>query len=318
MSVDYYKTLEISREASAEEVRKAYKKMARKYHPDLNPDDEAALKKFNEVQEAYDVLSDSDKREQYDRYGTAFKGGQGPQPGYTYSWKEGSGGPGGFSDLDLGDLFGGQIDLGGMFGGGGGSPFGRQTGARSRRPRAMKGQDHRLEIDVPFHVAAEGGEHRLELRRDGKPERLNIKIPAGVDDGSVIRLAGEGSPGTGGGENGDLLVTIRVAPHPYFKRDGNNILVEVPIKVSEAVLGAKVDVPTLNDGNVLLTVPAGSSSGTKLRLRGKGVPDRKTKVRGDQFVTLKIVVPQKLDSKADQLMRQFADHEKTNPRENLW
>ncbi len=124
--------------------------------------------------------------------------------------------------------------------------------------------------------------------------------------------------GVNGGDKGDLLVTIRVGPHPYFKRDGNDLLVEVPVTVSEAVLGAKVEVPTLTEGNVMLTVPPGSSSGTKLRLRGKGIPDRKTKQRGDQFVTLKIAVPQHLSPKADQLMRQFADEEKTNPREKLW
>jgi len=317
MAVDYYKTLGVSREASADEVRKAYKQMARKYHPDLNQDDPAAQQKFAEVQEAFDVLSNSEKREQYDRYGTAFKSGQGPQPGYTYSWKGGSGEEG-FSDIDLSDLFGGQVDLGGMFGGG--SPFGRGGGggARARKPRPAKGQDHRLEINVPFYVAAVGGEHQLELRRDGKPERLNIKVPAGVDEGSVIRLAGEGSPGVNGGDNGDLLVKIHVAPHPYFKRVGNDLHVEVPVTVSEAVLGAKVDVPTLKEGKVVMTVPAGSSSGTKLRLREKGIPDRKTGKPGDQFVILKIVVPQKLNPQADQLMRQFSDYETSNPRENLW
>ncbi len=318
MAEDYYKTLGVSREASADEVRKAYKKMARKYHPDMNPDDAQAAEKFKEVQEAFDVLGDSERREQYDRYGTAFKSGTGPQPGQTYTWKDVSGGPGGYGDLDLGDLFGGQLDLEGIFGGGGGSPFGRGSARTQRQQRAAKGQDHRLEIDIPFHVAAEGGEHRLELQRDGKPERLTVKIPAGVETGSVIRLAGEGSPGINGGPQGDLLVTIRVAPHPYFKRDGNDLVVEVPVTVSEAVLGAKVEVPTLTEGNVVLTVPPGSSSGKKLRLRGKGVPDRKTKIRGDQFVVLKIDVPQQLNSKADQLMRQFADYEQPNPREKLW
>lgn len=317
MAEDYYKTLGVTREASADEIRKAYKKLVRKYHPDMNPDDASAADRFKQVQEAFDVLGDTERREQYDRYGTAFKPGMGPKPGHTYTWKDMGSGQGGFSgDLDLGDLFGGQIDLGDLFGGGG-SPFGRGGGGQ-RRARPVRGQDHRLEIDVPFQVAAEGGEHRLELQRDGKPELLTIKIPAGVDTGSVIRLAGEGNPGVNGGEPGNLLVTIRVGRHPYFRREGNDISVEVPITVSEAVLGAKVEVPTLSEGTVMLTVPPGSSSGTKLRLRGKGIPDRKTKQRGDQLVRIKIVVPSKLDSRGDQLMRQFADHEQSNPRENLW
>lgn len=316
MADDYYKTLGVTREASADEIRKGYKKLARKYHPDMNPDDAEATEQFKKVQEAFDVLGDSEKREQYDRYGTAFKSGAGPRPGHTYTWKDASPGPGGAAEFDLGDIFGGQVDLGGIFGGG--SPFGRQAAGQQRRQRPLKGKDHRLEIEVPFQVAAEGGEHGLELQRDGKQERLTIKIPPGVNDGSVIRLAGEGNPGINGGDSGDLLVTIKVARHPYFRREGNHLLVEIPVTVSEAVLGAKVEVPTLTEGNMLLTVPPGSSSGTKLRLREKGIPDRKTKQRGDQFVTIKIEVPTELGSRGDQLMRQFADHEQENPRANLW
>ena len=301
---DYYKTLGVSRDASADDLRKAYRKLARKYHPDMNPDDPAAVENFKQVQEAFEVLGDTEKRAQYDRYGTAFPGG-GPG-GAAGPWQ--TGGTGGFPDLQ--DILGGEIDLSGLFGGG--MPFGRGRGPAG--PRPMPGADQRAEINIPFQVAVEGGGHEIQVQRDGTPDRLEVKIPSGVQDGSVIRLAGEGAPGGNGGPAGDLLVTIRVAPHPFFSRERNNLLLEVPLSVDEAVIGAKVEVPTLADGKVVLTIPPGSSSGTKLRLRGKGVQDLKTGKRGDQIVILKIAVPQSVSRRASEALRTYAAETDHDPR----
>jgi DnaJ-class molecular chaperone len=262
---DYYETLGVSRSANQEEIRRAYKKLAREYHPDNKKDDPAAEQKFKEIQEANSVLSDPEKRAQYDRFGSAFQnagaGGQG------FHWS--SSGPGGAVDLE--DIFGGGgFDLGSLFGGMGGGGRGRQQA----RPRPQAGQDVEMEIEIPFHVGVEGGPHGLPIRRqNGSVERLNVKVPAGVDTGSVIRLSGQGQPGQLGGPAGNLRLTVKVAPHPYFRREGNNILLDVPISPPEAVLGTKVEVPTVKEGNVTLTIPPGTSSGAKLRLSGLGAPD---------------------------------------------
>ncbi|MBW3538650.1 MAG: J domain-containing protein [Planctomycetes bacterium] len=309
---DYYKILGVSRGASSDEIRKAHRKLSRQYHPDKNPGDTAAAERFKKIQEAYEILSDPEKREQFDRYGAAFKGGgqwgQGP-----FQWKtkwSTRGAPGGTSaEFDLNDI------LGGMFGGmGGQAGFGGGRGG----PRPMRGQDVALDIQVPFQTAAEGGNHSLALEREGRTERINVKIPAGIDDGKTIRLAGQGQPGPGGGPAGDLLLTIRVAPHPWFRREGSDLYVDVPITPSEAVLGAKVEAPTLGEGNVTVTVPPASSSGRKLRLRGKGVTDAKTGQRGDQFVVIKIVVPAQADDETQRLYRELAARSPENPRAGLW
>ena len=299
---DFYEVLGVSRSASTEEIRKAYKKLAKKFHPDVKPADPDAEKKFSEITEAYDVLSDDAKRKNYDQFGHAARGGAaGGNP------FQGFGGGGGGS-FDLDDI------LGGMFGGGG-NPFG---GGRRGQPRTQKGQDARAEITVPFIVAVEGGEHSVSLQNGTKSERLSVKIPAGIEDGQSIRLAGQGNPGSGGGPAGDLIVTVHIATHPWFRRDGQNLLVDVPISPSEAALGAKVDVPTLSEGTVVLTVPPGTSSGAKLRLRGKGVRNHKTGDRGDQFVVLKISVPKDLSEEAIALYEKLAELNPKNPRDGLW
>lgn len=305
-ATDFYKTLGVSRTATADEIRKAYKKLARKYHPDVAKDDQDAAKKFQEVQQAYDVLGDTDKRQQYDRFGAGYQGAAGGQ-GAGPQWSSG-GGP-----VDLGDLFGGQFDLNDLFGGGGFRP-----GGGARKPRPRRGSDVQTEIDIPFQLAAGGGQYDLFLNRDGKREQLTVKIPPGVDTGSVIRLAGQGEPGGSGGPAGDLRVTVKVTPHPYFRREGHNLLIDVPLTISEAALGAKVDVPTLSEGNVTVTIPPGTSSGAKLRLRGKGIVDRSTHKPGDQFVVVKIVVPHKIDDRARELLRELETAMPQDPRSNLW
>ena len=315
---DYYQTLGVNRTATSEQIRKAYKKIARENHPDVKPGDNSASERFKQAAEAYEVLGDAEKRKQYDQYGEAYKHmkGGGPQPGGS---PFGSGGGGGFrggGPIDLGDLFGGEVDLGDIFGqafGGGGDAGGKRSRTRSRR-----GSDIQSEITVPFQLAATGGSYDVKVDRNGKVDRLTIKVPAGIDTGRVIRLAGEGSPGSGGGSPGDLLITIRVSPHPYFKREGSDLILDLPLSIAEATLGAKVDVPTLEEGLVSLTIPAGASSGTKLRLRGKGIIDPKTKARGDQFVVTKVVVPKAINDRAKELLQELDREAGVNPRTGLW
>jgi DnaJ-class molecular chaperone len=306
---DYYETLGVSRTATQDEIRKAYKKLAKEYHPDNRKDDPSAEQKFKEIQEANSVLSDPEKRAQYDRFGSAFQnaGAGGPQFHWSTSGPQG--------EVDLEDIFGGGFDLGSLFGGMGG----RSRGHAQARNRPSAGQDLETEIEIPFHVAVEGGQHSLPIRRqNGNVERLNVKIPAGVETGSVIRLSGQGQPGTHGCPPGNLRLTVKVAPHPYFRREGSNILLDVPITPYEAALGTKVEVPTVKEGNVTLTIPPGTSSGAKLRLSGLGAPDPKTKKRGDQFVVVKIVVPKTIDDETRTRYEQLAAKSPFSPRENLW
>jgi DnaJ-class molecular chaperone len=173
-------------------------------------------------------------------------------------------------------------------------------------------------VTVPFHLAAEGGHYEITVHRGSRAERLDVKIPPGIHDGATIRLAGQGEPSLTGGPSGDLLVTVHVAAHPYFRREGANLLLEVPISIPEAVLGAKIDVPTLSEGLVTVTIPAGTSSGAKLRLKGKGVLDPKTKVRGDQLIQVKISVPRQLSDSAQKHIQAFAEELPESPRSGLW
>jgi len=306
---DYYDVLGVSRGASDEDIRKAYKKLSRQFHPDKNREDQGAAERFKEVQEAYQVLGDDETRGQYDRFGPAFRqasaaGAGGVPPG---------GMPGGF---DFSDLFGGGIDLGDLFGGAGGS-------AASRRPAARRGQDIRTSIRVPFQVAVSGGGHELSNRPDGqggRTERLTVKIPAGIHSGEVLRLKGQGATVTGG-PPGDLMVTVEISPHPWFRREGDNVLIEVPVTPAESVLGARIEVPTLDEGSVVLTVPPGTSSGAKLRLKAKGIHNQKTGLRGDQLVEVRIVVPDEVSDEQQALYERLADSEADNgvsPRDGLW
>lgn len=305
---DYYETIGVSRSASADEIKRAYRKLAKQHHPDANPDDSGAQKKFSEITEAYEVLSDPEKRKKYDQFGSNWSkvSGAGGGGGHPF---EGFGGGGGGAGFDLNDI------LGGMFGGGGGSPFG---GGGRRQARPQKGQNVEAEIRVAFQVGVEGGEHELTLQSGGRTSRLTAKIPSGIHDGGKVRLAGQGHPGQGGGTAGDVIVTVRISPHPWFRREGANLLVDVPISPAEAVLGGKVDVPTLTEGTVVMSIPPGTSSGAKLRLRGKGVLDRKSGERGDQLAVIKIVVPKTVSPETEDLYRQLLEASPTNPREDLW
>lgn len=309
---DYYDVLGVSRSASADEIRKAYKKLARKHHPDANADDAGAQQKFAEITEAHEVLGDAEKRKKYDQFGHNWsrmpEGAAGGNPFDGFGG--GGGGAGGFSFEDIFSAFGG----------GGGNPFGAGSGSRGGggAPQPHKGKDLRTSVKVPFVVGVEGGEHEVTVRTGGKAERLTFRIPPGIESGKTIRLAGQGHPGQLGGPPGDVLVTIEVAPHPFFRRDSSNLLLEVPVTVTEAALGAKIEVPTLTEGTVILAVPPGTSSGARLRLRGKGVMNRSTGKRGDQFVTIKVTVPKELTDETKDLLRRLQELNSDNPRDGLW
>ena len=313
---DYYDVLGLSRSASASEIKKAYRQLAKQHHPDANPDNPSAQKTFAEITEAYEVLSDDEKKQKYDQFGHNWSKVGGGAGGHNPF--EGFGGAGG-AGFDLNDILGGMFGGGGGGAspfGGGGSPFG--GGAGRRQQRSQKGQNIDAEIKVPFQVGVEGGEHELSLQSGGKVQRLTVKIPPGIDDGGKVRLAGEGQPGHGGGPAGDVIVTIRVSGHPWFRREGKTLLVDIPITPAEAALGARVDVPTLTEGTVVMSIPPGTSSGAKLRLRGKGVPDRKTGERGDQLAVIKIVVPKELSDEARSLYEQLLSTSEATPRDRLW
>jgi DnaJ-class molecular chaperone len=299
---DYYETLGVKRDASEEEIKKAYRKLARQYHPDRNPGDKQAEAKFKDVQNAYDVLSDKTKRAQYDRFGTAgpgagFTGARGGPGGFSFNF--GEGGPGGFQQVNPEDLAEILQGIGGM--GGLGDILGRQArGGRRTRPRPV--EEVEAEVSIPFLTAASGGSVGLHV---GDRE-LDVKIPAGIEDGQVLRLQGQ-APG-----GGNLRLKVRVEPHPYFRREGNNIILEAPLTLSEAVLGTKIDVPTLDGTRLTVKVPPGTSSGSRLRLRGRGIKG------GDQYIEIKIAVPHSTDERSRQLIEEFAKLNPQDPRAGLW
>jgi curved DNA-binding protein len=288
MAEDHYQTLGVSRTASAEEIRKAYRDLARKYHPDLHPDDESAKEKFKQVQAAFDVLNDPSKREMYDRYGSSFEGVGAGGPGGGWgggSWSGGGGGPfpGGGGEIDLESLFGGG-------GGGFGDLFGRGRGSRGRRrPAQVAGEDISASISIPFRMSIDGGKTDVRIDRGGKVETISVTIPQGLPDGARMRLWGQGLPGTGGGPAGDLVLQVRVDPHPVFQRSGDTLEVTLPVSLSEALEGAKVDVPT-PWGTIALRIPPGTSSGKKLRAAGMGV-HHGNGATGDLIAEVQIMLP---------------------------
>jgi molecular chaperone DnaJ len=379
---DYYEVLGVPKTADEKEIKKAYRKLARKYHPDVNPGDKEAERKFKEIGEANDVLSDPKKREMYDRFGhaafdqTAGAGaGAGPGTGgFRYEYRPGGGGGGGgfrpedFEGFAGGGGGGGFEDIfSGLFGGGG-------------HMGPMKGQDTTTTMEVDLEDALFGTTAQLNLRREApcavcggtgsqpgstprtcpecggtgqikagrgmfgvnrtcprcggakkikdpcrncggsgyvpKTEKLSVKIPPGVDNGSKVRLQGMGGPGVNGGPPGDLYIITKVRKHPYFERRGDNLYSEIPITFSEAALGARVDVPT-KDGVVTMTIPPGTQSGQEFRLRGKGVPHLGDSGVGDQYVRVKVAVPPALNEKAKSALKDFMSHAPHDPRSGI-
>lgn len=371
---DYYEVLDVSKDASQDELKKAYRKLARANHPDANPDDAKAEQRFKEVGEAYAVLGDEESRREYDeirRLGAAGFGGGGAG---------GGGFPGGFGggaagSADLGDLLGSLFGQAGA-GGAGGFPGGAGAGAR-RRPR--KGADLRAEVHLTFEDALAGVRTTLRVTGDGacdtcggsgaapgtsrsrctvcggrgqvtvdqgpfsfaqpcqacggrgtrvetpcatcdgegrvvKPRQLTVKIPAGVRDGAVIRVAGRGGPGPGGGPSGDVLVTVHVEAHPRFGRRGDDVTLDVPVGFTEAALGTKLRIPSPHGTTRTIKVPSGTASGRTFRLRGEGAPKRGGG-RGDLLATVKVQVPTKVSREHKQLLEQLAEHEDPEARD---
>ena len=302
---DYYKALGVPETASADEIKKAYRKLAKRYHPDATGGDKAKEVKFKEVTEAYETVGDDKKRKEYDTArknpftsARGFDGGGfagGPRGGRRASRVDVS---------DLNDLFGGAGQRGGAGGGGGfydvfADMFkGGGAPGDGRARVAEKGEDARARVEIDLPLAAVGGE--LPLTVDGR--RLTVKVPAGIEDGQTIRIAGHGQPGPAG--PGDLLIDVKVRPHAQFRRHGDDLEVDVPVAVDLAILGAKVEVPTL-EGPAKVTVPPSTSSGLKLRLKGKGARKRASAERGDLYAVIQLTVPKDLSDKARELIEEF-------------
>jgi len=310
---DYYEVLGVARTASADEIKRQYRKLARQYHPDVNKEPKAS-EKFAEVQEAYDVLSEEGKRKKYDQFGHAAPGmgGVGPDMYEQMRRQRAAAGAGGMRQEDLEAEFGGQFGdiFDQLFGGGG--PFGRQGGRRRHPAAPDRGQDVEHPVTLTFEQAARGHSLPLHIDVGGHTETIDVKVPAGVKDGSRVRVKGKGD--RSGSQPGDLFIVVSVTPHRYFKRDGLDVMLDLPISLYEALLGTRVEVPTL-DGPVTLTIPPGTSSGSKLRIKGRGV--KRAAEVGDQFCVVKVIVPKNLTDDEQAFVHQLQKSHPLSPREDV-
>jgi DnaJ-class molecular chaperone len=315
---DYYAVLGVARTASEKEIKTAYRKLARKFHPDVNPGNKEAESRFKEIGEAYAVLSDADKRKKYDRWGHDWEkieqaqaagvnfggGAAGPRPGgrsRVYEWSSTTGTPGGGAqfDDDMGNLFE-QL-------------FGSQAGGRSRvRTATRRGEDIEQPVEITLEEAFAGTQRTFQLldRQTGESKGVEVKIPAGAYDGLRVRVAGKGAPGAAGGEAGDLYLVVKLRPHSAFERDGDNLQVKVPTPLYTAVLGGEVQVPTPRGTRLALRVPAETQSGQRIRLAGQGMPRVKGEGRGDLYAEIMVQVPKNLTDREREL---FADLAKLRP-----
>lgn len=315
---DFYHMLGVDRSASADEIKKAYRRLAKQYHPDVNKGDTVAESKFKDISEAYNVLSDPEKRKQYDMlgayqagYGAGTGGFSGTQGGVRWEGEM----PGGFGDF--GDIF---ADLFGM---GGVKRDQRQTewqtfgGARNHTQQraAVRGSDTYMHVDIDFVDAIRGASKVISIRRGREAERLTVKIPPGVDTGSKVRIAGKGEPGVNGGKAGDLYLHMKVSPHALFWREGADLFEDVPVTIYEAVLGGSIDIPTI-DGSAKMKLPAGTTSAQKFRLKGKGAPVLGQNKSGDLYAIIQIVPPKEIDEETRNLCEEIRQRHPYNPRSN--
>lgn len=304
-----YEVLGVKRDASADDIRKAYRKLAKQFHPDLNPGKPAAEARFKAVTAANDILSDPEKRGRYDRGEIDESGAERPR----YSYRPHAEGAQGWKYQPQGEMDAADLDdLFAMFGRGGAG--GRRAG-RGGEGFAMPGPDRHFTLTIDFVEAATGGKKRLALSPE---EWLDVTIPPGIEQGQILRLKGKGGAGFGGGPPGDALIEVLVERHPFFRRDGDDIQLELPVSLAEAVLGARVEVPTVT-GPVAMTIPKGSDTGTRLRLRGRGIrrKGRGGEAAGDQYVTLKVAIGAAGDSELAEFLKGWAERHPTDPRRGM-
>ena len=316
MSEDPYKVLSVSREAKADEIRSAYRRLAKKHHPDLNPGNKAAEEAFKAASAAYAIIGDEEKRKRFDKGEIDASGQERPERGFYRQYAEGTdgraygpfgaGAQGGAHSGAQG--FEGFENLNDLFG----DYFSRSQGARGGRGFRARGADVEYTLSVDFLDAVKGAKRRLNLP-DGSS--LDVTIPAGVEEGQALRLSGKGNPGFGGGVAGDAYVHISIRPHPFFRREGKDLHLEVPVTLAEALKGAKIEVPT-PAGAVSLTIPKASNTGTKLRLKAKGIA-KKTGTPGDLYVTLKVMLPEKPDAELADLVERWEKTHAYNVRRDF-
>ncbi|MCC6742415.1 MAG: DnaJ domain-containing protein [Acidobacteria bacterium] len=338
---DFYKTLGVSRDAKPEDIKKAYRRLARKYHPDVNPGKKEAEDKFKQISEAFDVLSDPKKREIYDRYGTYSEATErmaqeGGGPGFDFS---------GFGASSFRDIFSDLFSGGGGGGAAGFRPPGGGRAPQPEPPQPKRGDDIEYPLSISFDESLRGLTTNITISRSvvcadcggtgqvrnapaicpacrgrGTVEKRdvirNVKIPAGVDTGSRVRVAGKGHSGKRGGPTGDLFIITKVSDHAFFTRKGDNLYCTIPLTVPEAALGARIDVPTI-DGPTVMRVPPGTQSGQKFRLRDRGVPSLRGNARGDQFVEVRIVLPTVISEETKDVLSEYARLNPENPRASL-
>jgi DnaJ-class molecular chaperone len=326
---DYYQTLGVAKSASDKEIKQAYRKLARKHHPDVNPGDKSAETRFKEINEAYEVLGDPEKRRKYDELGANWRmyeqaqqsgqgfGGASPfgGPGGG-AWNINVGGPGGYRTMteeEMHDLFGNEdpfSDFFKTFFGGGGPREAGPRGRQTRAPRTQKGRDIEHEVELTLEEAYHGATRRISIKQGGHARSVDVRIPPGVKDGSRVRAAGEGESGSNGGASGDLYLRVRTRPHPIFERDGSDLRAKVAVPVTTAVLGGEAQVPTIT-GSVRLKIPETTQSGQVFRLKGHGMPHvGKPDERGDLYATVEIQLPRALSKDQRQYYEALAKLER--------
>jgi len=323
---DYYQVLGIAKNASEKEIKQAFRKLARKHHPDVNPGDRGAESKFKEINEAHEVLSDPEKRRKYDQLGANWKQyeqyARGPSPsgfgGFRVDFDGPGGGGGGFSDF-FKTFFGGGIDLEDLFGQSAGAGF--RGGRRERSARGFNaapeaGRDVSAVVEVTLEEAHQGTTRRMSVEGSPGTQAFDVRIPPGVKEGSRVRVSGKGEKSLGGSA-GDLYLEVKIKPHPLYRREGDDLYVDVPVTFAEAALGAEIEVPTLS-GRARIRVPAGSQTGRLMRLKGKGMPQLKGgETPGDLFAKLVVVVPKELQPRELEIVKELQTLRSDNPRAHL-